>query len=256
MEQEVDSTELETIASWIRASGRVVVLTGAGISTESGIPDFRGPQGIWTKNPEAERKSDISFWINDPEVRISAWKRRLQQPSRDYEPNAGHLALVELEKKGKLHTLVTQNIDRLHHKAGTSPEIIIEMHGNTREVMCLDCSERAPVERLLARVEAGEEDPHCRTCGGILKTATISFGQNLIAEDIERSELATASCDIFMALGTLLTVTPVAYLPGIALRAGAKLVIVNADETAYDNVAHAVIYGKTGEVLPKLVELV
>lgn len=202
------------------------------------------------------RKSDISFWIGDREIRVSAWKRRLERPPRSYEPNPGHLALADLERKGKLQTLITQNVDGLHHRAGSSPSIIIEMHGNTREVTCLDCGERAPVERLLTRIEAGEEDPPCRTCGGILKTATISFGQNLIAEDIERSELAAATCDVFMALGTLLTVYPVAYLPGIALRAGAKLVIVNAEPTAYDDHADALIHGQTGEVLPKLAELV
>lgn len=256
MDPKVDSNALETIASWIREADRVVVLTGAGISTESGIPDFRGPQGIWTKNPEAMRKSDVSFWIRDRDIRVNAWKRRRENPPRSYEPNSGHLAIAALEKKGKLHTLITQNVDGLHHKAGSSPEIIIEMHGNTREVMCLDCDERAPIERLLARVEAGEEDPPCRTCGGILKTATVSFGQNLIPADIERAEVAAATCDVFLALGTLLTVYPVAYLPGIALRAGAKLVIVNADATPFDDHAHEVIHGRTGEVLPKLVELV
>lgn len=255
VEPDVDSA-IRAIASWIRDANRIVALTGAGISTESGIPDFRGPQGVWTKNPEAQRKSNISYYLSDREQRVRAWKSRLERPPKRFEPNSGHLALVELEKKGKLHTLVTQNIDGLHHKAGTSPEIVIEVHGNTREVMCLACGERAPMERALARVAAGEDDPPCRTCGGILKAATISFGQNLIADDIERSELAAATCDLLLAIGTSLAVYPVAYLPAIALKADAKLVIINAEPTPYDPHAHAVIGGRLGEVLPKLVELV
>ena len=178
----LDSDEVgvdEAIAqlrSWIREAERVAVLTGAGISTDSGIPDFRGPQGVWTKNPEAEKMATLQNYVAEPEVRKRAWKSRLESPTWQARPNTGHLALVELEQQGKLDTLITQNVDGLHQQAGTSPERVIEIHGTMREVSCLDCGERAPMERALDRVRAGESDPPCRSCGGILKSATISFG--------------------------------------------------------------------------------
>ena len=160
---------LSAVRSWIEAARRLVVLTGAGISTESGIPDFRGPQGVWTRNPEAEKQSTIQHYVADPEVRRRAWQSRLDSPAWGAQPNAGHRALVALERRGKLDTLITQNIDGLHQAAGSSPERVVEVHGTMREVVCLACGERAPMERALARVRAGEEDPPCRTCGGILK---------------------------------------------------------------------------------------
>ena len=246
-------TDLSSIASWIRDAARVVVLTGAGISTESGIPDFRGPQGVWTKDPKAEKLSHIEYYVSDPDVRRLAWRSRLEHPSWMARPNAGHQALAELEHKGHLHTLVTQNIDGLHQKAGTSDDIVIEIHGTIREVVCLSCGERAPMERALARVRAGEEDPDCRTCGGILKSATISFGQSLVPADLQRAQRAAASCDVFLAIGTSLTVYPAAYLPQHALSAGAKLVVFNAEPTPYDKGAHAVVRDPLGTSLPDLV---
>ena len=247
---------LGDIASWIRDASRVVVLTGAGISTESGIPDFRGPQGVWTKDPKAEKMATLQYYMSDPEIRKRAWRTRTDHEAWSAKPNAGHAALAELERKGKLHTLVTQNVDGLHQAAGSSSERIVEIHGTMREVMCMSCGERAPMERALARVRAGEEDPPCRTCGGILKSATISFGQNLIPEDLERSFAAAAGADLFLAVGTSLVVYPVADLPRVALEAGARLVILNAEATPYDRLASAVIRDRLGEVLPKLVELV
>jgi NAD-dependent deacetylase len=248
--------DLSEIASWIRDASRVVVLTGAGISTESGIPDFRGPQGVWTKNPEAEKMATIQYYMSDPDIRKRAWAMRVDHEAWSAEPNAGHVALAELERKGRLHTLVTQNVDGLHVAAGSSPDRMIEIHGTMREVMCMSCGERAPMERALDRVRAGEEDPPCRTCSGILKSATISFGQNLVPEDLERSFAAASGADLFLAVGTSLVVYPVADLPRVALEAGARLVILNAEDTPFDRLASAVIRDRLGEVLPKLVELV
>jgi len=248
--------DVEQIAAWIRDAKRVVVLTGAGISTESGIPDFRGPQGVWTKNPEAEKMATLQNYMAERDIRVRAWKTRADHHAWKAEPNAGHVALAELEQKGKLHTLVTQNVDGLHQMAGSSPDRVIEIHGTMREVMCMSCRERAPMERALARVRAGEEDPPCRTCGGILKSATISFGQQLVQEDLQRAYLASEGCDLFLAVGTSLVVYPVADLPRVALEAAARLVIVNAEETPYDRAAAAVVRDRIGEVLPRVVGLV
>ncbi len=247
---------IEQVAGWLKASNNTVVLTGAGISTESGIPDFRGPQGVWTRDPEAEKRATIQHYMANREARVASWKNRRNSPFMDAQPNAGHLALAELEHKGKLQTLVTQNIDSLHIKAGNSLARIIEVHGTVRDFVCMGCGERGPIERVLARVDAGEDDPPCRTCGGILKSATISFGQNLVAEDLQRAQNAASTCDVFLAIGTSLTVTPVAYLPRYALQAGAKLVIMNAQETPYDRAANALLRGQIGEVLPAIVGLV
>jgi NAD-dependent deacetylase len=246
---------LETIASLLRDAERIVALTGAGISTESGIPDFRGPDGVWTKNPSAEKLSDLRTYMSDRTVRVQAWQGRLRHPAWSAEPNAGHRALVDLERKGKLHALITQNVDGLHLRAGSSPDIVIEIHGTMRDVVCMACGERAPMERALARVRAGEEDPACRTCGGILKSATISFGQSLVEEDLLRAQRAAESSDVFLALGTTLVVYPVAFLPEMALNAGARLVVVNAQPTPFDS--HAVVIREPiGDVLPLIVSMV
>jgi NAD-dependent deacetylase len=250
------TAELAEIAGWIRASEAVVVLSGAGISTESGIPDFRGPQGVWTRDPKAEKLSDIRYYMSDPEIRKAYWKTRLEQGYFTAEPNAGHKALVDLERKGKLELLVTQNIDGLHQLAGTSKERLIEIHGTVREVMCMGCGERAPMERALERVRAGEEDLACRSCGGILKSATISFGQSLVEADLLRATAAAARCDFLLAVGTSLGVYPAAGLVPTALRAGARLCIINNEPTPFDSDADAVLSGQIGTVLPELVALV
>ena len=246
----MSSSSLASLAAALREARDVTVLTGAGISTDSGIPDFRGPQGLWTKNPEAERLSSLHHYMNDPELRVKAWRARLEHPALSASPNAAHLALVEMERKGKLHTLITQNIDGLHQSAGTSPEKIIEIHGTLREVVCMACGDRAPMERALERVRAGESDPECRTCGGILKSATISFGQNLVAEDLDRAQRAAMKGDLFIAAGTSLTVYPVAYLPNIAHSRGARVAIFNAQPTPYDDIAEWVIRDPLSEALP------
>jgi NAD-dependent deacetylase len=249
-----DDAALAEVAGWLSSARAVVALTGAGISTESGIPDFRGPNGLWTKNPAAEKLSNLHYYMTDPEVRVASWQARLEHPAFWAQPNAGHLALADLERKGRLQTLVTQNIDGLHQQAGSSPGIVIEIHGTVHEVMCMSCGERAPMQRALDRVRAGEADPPCRSCGGILKSATISFGQNLVPEDLGRAQRAAAECDVFLAVGTSLAVYPVAYLPEIALGAGARLIIVNAEPTPYDDKADAVFGDRIGDVLPALVE--
>jgi NAD-dependent deacetylase len=247
------STELDAVASWIRDARQIVVLTGAGISTESGIPDFRGPQGVWTKNPGAEKTANLQYYMSDPDIRKRSWQNRLSSEMWRAEPNSGHRALADLERKAELHTLVTQNIDRLHHKAGTSPERVIEIHGNAHEVKCMSCTFRAPMDETLERVRAGEDDPRCLGCGGILKSATISFGENLVPADLERAQLAAQGSDVFLAIGTSLTVYPAAALPEVALNAGARLVVMNAQDTPFDGVAAAVFNEELGTVLPELI---
>jgi NAD-dependent deacetylase len=241
------------VRAWLREAERVVVLTGAGISTDSGIPDFRGPQGVWTKDPGAERTATLQHYMADPEVRKQAWRNRIDSPAWSAEPNPGHHAIVALEQQGKLHTLITQNIDELHQQAGNDPTKVVELHGTMRHVMCMACGERAPMERALDRVRAGEEDPPCRTCGGVLKSATISFGQNLVPDDLERAERAVNHCDLLLAVGSSLTVYPAAGLVPLARSAGARIVIVNAEPTPYDDIADAVLGGSISEVLPALV---
>lgn len=247
---------IEKAAQLIRESEEVVALTGAGLSTESGIPDFRGPDGVWTKNPAAERQATIQNYMADRDVRVRSWASRLASPYTNAEPNAGHFALTELNKKGKLTLLVTQNIDGLHAKAGFPREDLIEIHGNVREYVCMSCGRRGPMSEVLTRVAAGEEDPRCPVCGGILKSATISFGQNLVAEDLQRAQFGAAGCDLILAIGTTLAVYPIAEMVPIALRAGAKLIILNAQETPFDEYADVVIRDQLGTVLPAIVALV
>lgn len=241
------------VRGWIRAAERIVVLTGAGISTDSGIPDFRGPQGVWTKNPGAEKMATLQHYMADPEVRKRAWRSRLETFAVERAPNAGHLALAELERRGNLHTLITQNVDGLHRAAGTSPDKLVEIHGTIREVVCMECDERAPMERALARVRAGEEDPPCRSCGGILKSATISFGQALVPEDLMRAERAARTCDLLLAVGSTLSVYPIAGVVPVAKQAGATIVIINAEPTEMDPIADATLRGSISDILPRLV---
>jgi NAD-dependent deacetylase len=250
------SIELDTVAGWIRDARQIVVLTGAGISTESGIPDFRGPQGVWTKNPEAEKTATLQYYVSDPDIRKKAWQNRLRSEMWQAEPNAGHRALADLERKAALHTLVTQNVDGLHQAAGTSPERVVEIHGNVHEVKCLSCSFRGPMPETLERVRAGEEDPRCLGCSGILKSATISFGENLVPADLDRAQRAAQDSDLFLAVGSSLTVYPAAGLPEVALASGARLVVMNAQETPFDRLAAAVFSEQLGDALPALVEQV
>jgi NAD-dependent deacetylase len=246
------SDVIEQVRGWIGTSTRIVALTGAGISTESGIPDFRGPQGVWTKNPKAERLSNIQHYMSDPEVRRLAWQSRLDHPAWRATPNAGHRALVELERRGLLQALVTQNIDGLHQQAGHATDMVIEVHGTMRNVMCMACAWRGPMGPVMDRVRAGEEDPDCERCGGILKSATISFGQSLDPVVISRAMRAAERADLLLAIGTSLQVYPVAGAVPLAKAAGARVVIVNAEPTPFDDVAEAVLREPIGQVLPAL----
>ena len=243
---------IEEARNWIDAARRVVVLTGAGVSTDSGIPDFRGPQGLWTRNPLAEKMSNIHHYLADREVRKLSWQNRMASPAWTAKPNAGHQAIVELEKRQKLHALITQNIDELHQIAGNSPDRVIEVHGSMRRFMCWGCGMRGPMQLVLERVRAGEEDPPCSDCGGILKSDTISFGQQLVPEVIDRAMRVAAEADLFLAVGSTLQVYPVAGAVDVARSAGAKIVIVNAQPTPYDDVAHAVLPGSISEILPAI----
>jgi len=247
------ASRIEQARRWLAEAERVVVLTGAGISTDSGIPDFRGPKGLWTRHPEAEKMATLQVYVADPEVRRRAWLWRLETRAAQLAPNAGHAALVDLERLGRLDTLVTQNVDGLHQSAGSDPGRVVEIHGTLREVECLGCGERRPMESALERVRAGEEDPACLGCGGILKSATISFGQGLVAEDLERAQRAAERCDLLLAVGSTLAVYPVAAMVPIAKEQGARIVILNGEPTEMDPIADLVLHGSIGEILPKLV---
>jgi len=244
---------LDLVAAWMAQAERIVVLTGAGVSTESGIPDFRGPQGVWTRDPGAERLSNIGYYIADPSIRRESWQRRLEHPAWRAKPNAAHLALADLDRTGRLDLLITQNIDGLHLAAGSPPERVIEIHGSISDSVCLACGDRRPMVETLDRVRGGDPDPSCLVCGGVLKSATVSFGQNLDPALLARAEEAAAACDLFLAVGTSLTVYPAARLPEIACDSGARLVIVNAEPTLLDGLADVVLRGGAGDLLSAIV---
>ncbi|HEX2043592.1 MAG TPA: Sir2 family NAD-dependent protein deacetylase [Acidimicrobiales bacterium] len=241
------------VRGWVAGCERVVALTGAGISTDSGVPDFRGPQGVWTLNPHAERTATIQAYVADAEVRKRTWRSRLESPVWQARPNPGHLALVELERQGRLHALLTQNTDELHQLAGNDPALIVELHGTMRRVRCLSCGEEGPMAPVLDRLRAGEEDPACRTCGGILKAATVSFGQALRPADLERASRAASECDLLLAVGSTLRVSPANGLVPLARAHGARVVIVNAQPTPFDRLADAVLREPISGVLPAIV---
>ena len=243
---------IDLVRTWLAEARRVVVLTGAGISTESGIPDFRGPQGVWTTNPAAEKQSTLQDYLADPEVRQAAWRSRMAHPAWTARPNRGHFALVGLERAGKLHALITQNIDELHQAAGHAEDKVIEVHGTMRRVVCWSCGQRMPMQDVLARVRAGEADPPCVDCGGILKSDTISFGQALVPAVIDRVVAVAAEADLLLAVGSTLQVYPVAGVVLLAWKAGAHVVIVNNQPTPMDLLAGALLRGSIGEVLPAI----
>lgn len=244
--------DLAAAAASLGRAERVVVLTGAGISTDSGIPDFRGPQGVWTRNPEAEKMATIQHYLSDPEVRRRSWRSRLENPAWQAEPNAGHRAVVDLQERRKLHAVVTQNVDGLHQRAGVAPERVIEVHGTMWFTRCLDCQDQRPMAEALERVRAGEEDPPCLVCGGIIKSDTISFGQNLVPAVIDRAMTVSQECDLLLAVGSTLSVYPVAGCVPLAARNGARVLIVNGEPTEMDSVADLVLRGPISELLPAL----
>lgn len=235
------------------AARRVTALTGAGISTASGIPDFRGPDGLWTTNPQAARLSDIDSYLSDESVREQAWRARAEHPAWRAEPNAAHRAFVDLDAEGRLRGLLTQNIDELHQRAGMPADKVVELHGTMRRTVCVDCGAPGSMSAALERVAAGETDPPCSSCGGIVKSAVVFFGEALDTEVIRRARSAAVDCDLFLAAGTSLSVHPAAGFAELAARAGARLVICNAEPTPYDDIADAVLRGPLTEVLPDLV---
>ncbi len=246
---------LQQAKDLIDQASKITVLTGAGISTDSGIPDFRGPNGIWTKNPEAEKASNIHYYMADPEIRKRNWALRSSgELWPNVVPNEGHSALVHLEKRGLLQMLVTQNVDGLHQMAGNDPKRVVEIHGTVKEAMCLECDWRDDIEVVLQRVREGDVDPHC-SCGGLLKSATVSFGQNLFPGDIDRMVDASLSCDLLLAVGTSLQVFPVAEMLPTAVNNGAKALIVNGESTVMDQLAEIVVKGEISKVLPEIVSL-
>src|SRR5215470_7861664 len=238
--------------AWARGVRAVAVLTGAGISTDSGIPDFRGPQGVWTKNPGAQQLFTYQAYVSDPAVRRRSWRARRDHPAWRAEPNAAHTALAVLARSGLDTSVITQNIDGLHQNAGTPAERVVELHGTMFGVVCVSCGDRSMMAGALARIEAGEEDPACGKCGGILKSATVMFGQPLDPVVFARAERAATGCDLFLAVGSTLTVEPAASLCALAAGAGAALVIVNRDPTPYDGLAAEVIREPIGTAVPRL----
>ena len=243
---------LQVARQWIAEASRIVGFTGAGISTESGVPDFRSPDGIWARN----RIVDFQEFVSSEEGRIEYWRQKVENwPSmRAARPNAGHYAFVELHKQGKLVALVTQNIERLHQQSGLPSEIVFELHGTTTEAVCLSCGDRITSDEACQRVAGGEKAPRCQLCDGFLKPATISFGQSMPLQVMAMAQAAAENCDLMLAVGSSLVVEPAASIPRLAQRAGARLVIVNREQTALDDLADVVVRGEIGDVLPALVK--
>ncbi|MER7506482.1 Sir2 family NAD-dependent protein deacetylase [Nonomuraea pusilla] len=229
------------------------MLTGAGISTESGIPDYRGPQGLWRRDPDHEKLVTIDYYLTDPDIRRRSWEYRRSSPAWTALPNPAHRALVELEQAGLLDRLITQNVDGLHQKAGNAAERVLELHGNMFGVVCVDCGARSTLREALDRIDAGEPDPACAACGGVLKTTTVMFGEMLDQDTIAAAVRAAEQAATFVTIGTSLQVQPAASLAAVAARSGARLVIVNAEPTPYDEVADEVVREPIGAAVPALV---
>jgi NAD-dependent deacetylase len=254
-EMVADPEAVDRVRAWVDQAQRIVVLTGAGISTDSGIPDFRGPNGLWTKNPQAEKTATLQHYLADPEVRRLAWRNRVDSPAFDAEPNAGHRAITALQDRGKLEAVVTQNVDGLHQRAGVDPEKVIEVHGTIWWTRCWECRDRRPMGEARTRVRAGEEDPACRVCGGILKSDTISFGQQLDEEVMGRAFDAAERSDLLIAAGSTLAVYPAANVVPHARSRGARIVIANGDPTGMDRLADVVLRGSLSQTLPAIMTL-
>ena len=245
--------DAEKLAALLRAARRVVVFTGAGISTESGIPDFRSPGGIWT------RMAPIDFrdFTASAEMRREAWRRRfaMEETFAAARPNAGHEAVASLVARGLASHVITQNIDNLHQDSGVPEDKVIEIHGNTRYAKCLECGARVELAPIRAHFETHGDPPDCEACGGIVKTATISFGQAMPELEMARAEAATLACDLFLVLGSSLVVYPAAGFPLLAKRNGAKLAIVNREPTEQDGHADLVVHDAIGKVMREAVEV-
>jgi NAD-dependent deacetylase len=244
---------VERVREWLRMTDNAVVLTGAGITTDSGIPDFRGPNGVWTKNPAAEKSAHIDNYMSDPDLRERAWKTRADSSYFNAEPNAAHRAVAALQRAGSVSWVVTQNIDGLHQAGGSPPETVLELHGTVHRTRCMRCGDERPMEETIERVRNGELDPPCLVCGGIVKSATISFGQQLDADVIDRAAAVCGATPLLIVIGSTLGVYPAAGLVPLAVRAGATLVIVNNQETPYDDIADVILRDPIGEVVPAFV---
>ncbi len=242
--------DVERVREWLQPPAVVTVLTGAGVSTASGIPDFRGPDGVWTKDPSAAALVDIGRYRAEPELRVRAWRTRRDHAAWTAQPNSAHEALAHFERVGRLLALVTQNIDDLHQRAGSSA--VVELHGTLLWAACLDCGLRTPMREVLQRVDGGEADPPCLRCGGMQRSATVAFGQALDPSVLARAVRAAQQCDVFVAAGTSLQVEPAAGLCGVAQRHRARLVVVNGSPTPYDPQADVVLRGDLTQVLPAL----
>lgn len=242
--------QMERGRRWIEQASKIVGFTGAGISTESGVADFRSPNGVWARN----RMVYFQEFISNESDRIESWRQKVESwpEMRDAQPNAGHKAFVALHHGGKLLAMITQNIERLHQRSGLPDEIVFELHGTTTEAMCLTCGDRIEMNEAVARVEGGERAPKCRECGGLLKPATVSFGQPMPQEVMQAAQQAAESCDLFLAVGSSLVVQPAASLPVIAKESGAKLIIINREETPIDDAADLVVHGEIGAILPAI----
>ncbi|MGW3950314.1 SIR2 family NAD-dependent protein deacylase [Streptomyces sp. NPDC004752] len=230
----------------------VAILSGAGVSTDSGIPDYRGPNGLWRRDPEAEKLVTYDFYLRDPEIRRRSWQLRRRNHALRAEPNAAHRAVAELARTGTPVRVITQNVDGLHQLAGLPARKVLELHGTALGVVCTQCHARGPMEDALARVEAGEEDPPCLECGGILKSATVMFGERLDPVVLGEALAITKACTLFIAVGSSLQVQPAASLAGVAADNGARLIIVNAEPTPYDDRAQEIIREPIGTSLPAL----
>ncbi|CAM5336259.1 NAD-dependent deacetylase [Streptomyces pilosus] len=230
----------------------VALLSGAGVSTDSGIPDYRGPNGLWRRDPEAEKLVTYEYYMGDPEIRRRSWQLRRETLALAPEPNAAHRAVTELERSGTAVRVITQNVDGLHQLAGMPDRKVLELHGSVRSVVCTRCGARGSTEDALARVEAGEDDPPCRDCGGILKPATVMFGERLDPVVLAEAVAITKACTVFVAVGTSLQVHPAAGLADVAADHGARLIVVNAEPTPYDERADEVIREPIGTALPGL----
>ncbi|MFL5625832.1 MAG: SIR2 family NAD-dependent protein deacylase [Ktedonobacteraceae bacterium] len=234
----------------LQQARQIVALTGAGISTESGIPDFRSPGSIWREVPPVSYRD----FISKPEARQQYWqtRRNLSTQVKAARPNAAHYALAELERKRVLSGLITQNFDGLHQEAGNAPENVIELHGTSRAAACTLCGRRSSISELQERVDAGEVDPRCPVCDGFLKAATILFGQRVPEAELTRAKELTATCDLFLVIGSSLKVVPASLLPRLALSRNVPIIIVNLEATSLDEVADVVIHAKAGLVLPQI----
>ena len=244
---------IDELRRMLEASRRAVVFTGAGISTESGIPDFRSPGGFWTKYQPIE----FGDFLASEEMRRESWRRKIasDEAFARAEPNRGHLAIATLIGRGKVSSVITQNIDGLHQRSGIPEERVIELHGNGTYAACLDCLRRYELAEIFARFKVSEQAPVCDHCGGFIKTATISFGQPMPVEPMRRAKAESESCDLFLAIGSSLVVYPAASFPIIAKRSGARLAIINRDPTDLDDIADLVVNLEIGETLSAVTEI-